>query len=120
MKLEVFRMLQRRANGMRREETEAEKILWDALRSRNLADAKFRRQQLFGPYIADFYCHERRLVIEVDGAAHGKSDVREYDELRTQYLQSLGLRVLRFWNAEVLQNLESVLATIERELEPRG
>jgi very-short-patch-repair endonuclease len=94
------------ARRLRRDATEAEKALWQRLRSRGFEGLKFRRQVPFGRYIADFFCEELQLVIELDGGQHADS---EKDVVRTRYLESQGLRVLRFWNNDVLGNMEGVL-----------
>jgi len=86
--------------------SDAEQALWRLLRGRQISGLKFRRQHPFGDYILDFVCLENRLVIEVDGGQHGEQ--RVYDENRTQKLQEAGFCVLRFWNNEVLKEMESV------------
>jgi len=96
-----------RARALRRDSTEAERKLWSLLRSRRLSAYKFRRQFPIGPYIADFACFARRLVIELDGGQHASA--QSYDEARTRYLESQGWRVLRFWNNDALANPEGVL-----------
>ena len=94
--------------------TDAERRLWRALRNRQLAGYKFRRQHPVPPYVADFACVERGLIVEVDGGQHTR---REHtDALRSQALQIQGYRVLRVWNNEVMENLEGVLAVILRAL----
>jgi adenine-specific DNA methylase/very-short-patch-repair endonuclease len=103
------------ARSLRKEQTDAETLLWTLLRNRRLAGRKFRRQHSIPPYVVDFYCHEASLVIEVDGGQHAER--RRYDETRTRFLESRGLRVLRFWNHEVLQQTESVLEAIWSELQ---
>ena len=70
---------------------------------------KFRRQHVIAPYIVDFYCHELGLVIELDGSQHGTDDAIEYDAERTKFLEALNLKVVRYWNHEVLQNMDVVL-----------
>ncbi len=85
---------------------DAEQALWRVLRGRQVSDLKFRRQHPFRDYILDFVCLENKLVIEVDGGQHGQQE--EYDKNRTQELQAAGFHVLRFWNNEVLQEIESV------------
>ena len=99
-----------KAKELRHRPTDAELLLWKRLRNRNIDDAKFRRQQPIGPYVVDFACMERRLVVEVDGGQH--ADQVERDEARTAYLKSKGYRVLRYWNNEVLGQTESVLEAI--------
>ncbi len=86
--------------------SDAEQALWHLLRCRQISGLKFRRQHPFGDYILDFVCLENKLVIEVDGGQHEQQ--AWYDENRTQELQAAGFRVLRFWNNEVLREIESV------------
>jgi very-short-patch-repair endonuclease len=90
--------------------TDAEKRLWQAIRANQLENCRFRRQYLIGPYIADFACIDKKLVVELDGGQH--QDQVEYDEKRTRFLQAQGWRVLRFWNNDVLTNLDGVLASV--------
>ena len=92
--------------------TEAEKILWNKLRLKQLG-VKFRRQHPINKYIADFYCHEIRLVIEVDGDNHLIPDQKEYDELRTEILQEFGIEVIRFENEQVLNKIDEVVKEIK-------
>jgi adenine-specific DNA-methyltransferase len=99
-----------RARGLRRAMTDVERLLWRYLRNRHLSGWKFRRQHEVGHYIVDFVCAEAMLVVELDGGQH--AELVDYDERRTQYLQSMGYRVLRFWNNDVLANIESVLEVI--------
>lgn len=104
-------LLIERAKGMRREPSPFENKLWLALRAGRLGGAKFRRQNVVGPYIVDFACRmPRMLVIEVDGDTHGST--AERDARRTQYLEGRGYRVLRFTNTDVRTNLGAVLAAI--------
>ena len=102
------------ARQLRRQQTDAEQKLWSAIRNRQLAGLKFRRQVPIGAYIVDFYCHECRLVLELDGSQHLAQ--LEYDDIRTCFLQ--GIRVLRFWNNEILSNIEGVLQQIYTEAFP--
>jgi primosomal protein N' (replication factor Y) len=90
--------------------TEAEKKLWYRLRLRQLENCKFRRQHPIGPYIADFACIEKTLIIEVDGGQHNAN--QEQDSRRGAYLRKRGFRILRFWNHAVLQEMDSVLEII--------
>lgn len=94
---------------MRRRETEAERRLWTRLRNRQLGGFKFVRQEPIGPYIADFACRERRLVVELDGSGHAGSP---RDAVRDAFMAANGYRILRFWNPEVTSNLDGVLETI--------
>ena len=99
-----------RARELRRSMTAAEKLLWQHLRAHRVDGWHFRRQQVIAGYIVDFYCHAAALVIEVDGAVHDSQ--AEYDQERDQVLQQLGLRVMRFKNPDVLEDLDSVLERI--------
>jgi very-short-patch-repair endonuclease len=97
--------------------TDAEQKLWRYLRMVPRDDAHFRRQATIGPYFADFACHGTRLVIEVDGGQHGESRGAVGDAKRTTFLEARGYRVLRFWNNEVLSNIEGVMQAINAALE---
>lgn len=97
------------AKTLHRSQTKAERLLWSELRNRKFEGVKFRRQHPIGKYIADFYCNELKLVIEVDGAVHNSQDQREYDTSRTQELNEKGIVVIRFTNSEVENNLQNVL-----------
>jgi very-short-patch-repair endonuclease len=101
-----------RARDLRRAMTEAEKKLWWQLRQLPLANSHFRRQAAIGPYFADFASHKSRVVIEVDGGGHGQARQAAFDSKRSAYLKSRGYRVLRFWNNEVLQEIEGVMTLI--------
>lgn len=92
--------------------TPAERLLWSRLRDRRLAGFKFRRQVPVGPYIVDFLCAEARVIVEIDGGQHNLPDARAQDQERTRFLEAKGYKVLRFWNNEVLGNLEGVLTVI--------
>jgi very-short-patch-repair endonuclease len=100
------------AQQLRRELTPAERVLWEALRSRQVGGLRFRRQHAVGPFVLDFYCPAARLIIEVDGSVHDQQ--AEQDAARTEHLEAYGLRVLRFRNEEVLDNLPVILARIEQ------
>ena len=102
-----------RARDLRKNATDAEKRLWNALRE--ALPFKFRRQRPIGPFIVDFACPARKLVVELDGGQHATK--AEADERRTAELARYGYRVIRFWNSEVLANLDGVLETIRRELD---
>ena len=96
--------------------TPAEAVLWKSLQRGRLLEMKFRRQHSIGRYIVDFYCPERRLVIELDGAHHFGPTIEPYEEERTRHLESLNLKVIRFENRDVLENLEGVLEVIKSAL----
>ena len=103
-----------RSRALRRDRSDAEALLWRRLRGRQLAGAKFRRQQPIGPYFADFCCVEARLIIELDGGQHAEQADR--DAHQTAYLVDQGFRVMRFWNHDVLASTSAVLAAIAMEL----
>lgn len=97
--------------------TDAEQILWHFLRSRRFYDNKFRRQAQIDYYIVDFVCYDKKLVIELDSGQHLEPEKLEYDKKRTEYLNGEGFKVIRFYNTDVLKNLESVLEMLKVELE---
>ena len=103
------------AKQLRRNQTEVEKRLWYRLRARQIGGYKFRRQHQIGNFIADFVCPERMLIVEIDGGQHSEQVQR--DSARTTALFSMGYRVLRFWNNEVVENIEAVLEVIRLALE---
>ena len=104
------------ARKLRQRQTEAERSLWMRLRSRQMEGVKFRRQHPIGPYIVDFVSTEKKLIIEVDGGQHNEKGIKGKDEERTLWLKKQGYRVLRFWNNEVLSNMEGVLEKIRENL----
>ena len=107
------------ARRMRQEPTWAEELLWHKLRRNQLRGYKFNRQHPLGRYIADFYCAELRLVIEIDGEVHDTERQREYDSIRTQELEGRRLTVLRFRNEEVAEDINQVLRAILLRLPAR-
>jgi very-short-patch-repair endonuclease len=107
-----------RARQLRRAMTDVEKKLWWRLRNDQLG-VSFRRQHPIGPYIVDFLAPSVGLVIEVDGGQHGMDDQLAFDARRSEFLEARGLRVMRFWNNEVMSNLEGVLETIWLALQAR-
>ena len=94
--------------------TDVERMLWQALRSKQFGGYRFRRQHPIGRYIADFACIEQKIVIELDGGQH--QEQLAYDNQRTAFIQAQGWQVLRFWNNDVLNNLDGVLTTIAERL----
>jgi len=104
-----------RAGELRREQTPAEAKLWAYLRPQRLNGVHFRRQHAIGPYITDFCAPRQKLVIELDGSQH--LDQEEYDAERTAFLESKGCRLLRFWNGDVMNNINGVMTVILEELE---
>ena len=110
------KQLRHLARNLRRNQTDAELRLWRTLRSRQIQGEKFRRQYPLDKYILDFVCLEEKLVVEVDGSQH--QDQAHEDGLRTRFLESKGLSVLRFNNLEVLANIEGVVFTIVESVAP--
>ncbi len=100
------------ARELRRRTTDAEALLWRLLRNRHMAGAKFRRQHPLSPYVLDFYCHDAGLAVELDGGQHNEATGRRHDARRDAFLAQKGIRVLRFWNHEVLNQTEAVLEAI--------
>lgn len=105
----------KRAEQLRESMTPAETIVWNYLRA-NGFHLKFKRQHHIATYVADFYCHELKLIIEIDGDIHGNEDVKKYDEQRENYLKELGLHILRFQNQQVFQHFPIVISTIEQTI----
>ena len=105
-----------KARELRNNMTEAEKILWNELRNRRVFKSRFRRQHPIDIFIADFYCHEYKLVIEIDGEIHSKKEIQEYDDGRTHDIEKFGIKILRFSNNQILTDLCSVKKIILNEL----
>jgi very-short-patch-repair endonuclease len=105
--------LRKIARILRKNQTLAEGVLWSRLRSRQISGCKFRRQHPIDQYILDFYSSEINLAIEVDGGQHSDDKHQRMDDARTDYLETRGIRVIRFWNDEVLNNLDDVLMEID-------
>ena len=104
------------AKNLRRKRTEAEKMLWNHIRAKQLHGLKFRGQEPVGKYIVDFVCYEKNFVIELDGGQHVGQ--KKGDNERDSWLASQGFRVLRFWDNEVLMNVEGVLENIKDQVSP--
>jgi very-short-patch-repair endonuclease len=102
------------AKRLRGEMTDAERVLWREVRAHRFAGYKFKRQEPLDSYVVDFICYEAKLIIEIDGGQH--ADKRGADEVRTRWLESQGYCVLRFWNNDVLNNIEGVMQEIEKYL----
>jgi|SRR3989338_1216598 len=103
-------IFKKRRKELRRNQTQAEKIIWSRLRNKQINGLKFYRQWSIGSYILDFYCHPLKLAIEIDGGQHNENDV--YERTRTQFLQKQNIILLRFWNNEVLENIDGVMNNI--------
>jgi len=108
--------LKQRSRQLRNNMTDAERRLWAKIRMKQLKGYHFYRQKPIGDYIVDFFCPRAKLVIEVDGSQHSSDETTEYDKIREEYLASLGLKVLRFINTEVLKNIDGVIEKIEKEI----
>ncbi|MBF0484649.1 MAG: endonuclease domain-containing protein [Candidatus Omnitrophica bacterium] len=102
---------------LRREQTEAEKLVWIYIRNRHMQKIKFRRQYPIGDYIIDFYAPSIKLAIEIDGGQHYEDIGESKDKVRSQYLNSQGIKVLRFTNKDVLGNMDGVYDVIENTIE---
>jgi very-short-patch-repair endonuclease len=109
---QVTRTMRSRARSLRRDSTDAECIIWSALRAHRLNGASFRRQTPIGPYVVDFLCHNARLVVELDGGQHFEPQQQRRDARRDAFLTNKGYRVLRFNNHDVITNKAAVLETI--------
>jgi very-short-patch-repair endonuclease len=105
--------------ALRQETTQAEELLWERIRNKKLDGLKFRRQHPLLNYIADFYCHEKKLVLEVDGSIHTKEANTESDKGRTYALGESGIAVIRFWNSEIVYSIEDVLLRIKEAVSNR-
>lgn len=106
-------IIHKQAKELRAKQTRAEKVLWSFLSNKQLK-RKFRRQHPINQFIADFYCHELKLVIEVDGEIHENEDRKEYDKMRDEHIRSLGVRLIRFKNARILENPDNVVNEIKK------
>lgn len=107
------------ARALRQSMTDAEQLLWHCLRHKQLGGFRFRKQHPFERFVLDFYCCEVKLAIELDGGQHNEPDAKARDRERTALLATHGIKVLRFWNNEVISNIEGVLQTIYGELNER-
>lgn len=108
--------LQSDATSMRKQPSRAERALWDLLRNRRFEGYKFRRQHQIGSYIADFACIKAKLIVEADGPSHTLLDQLEHDRIRTEHLNSLGWRLLRLSNGEILSDESSTIRKIQDAL----
>lgn len=111
-----MRSLTHLARKLRKEATEAERLLWSYLRRKSLFGLKFRRQEQIGDYIVDFVCYEKKLIIELDGGHHNQDETKENDFKRQKWLESQKFQVIRFWNSEVLKNINGVLQVIKAKI----
>jgi very-short-patch-repair endonuclease len=104
------------ARELRKNMTDAERLLWSKIRGRQINNLQFYRQRIIGDYIVDFYCPKRSLVIEVDGGQHYIPDGQNSDQKRDEHLKLLGLNVVRFSNIEVLKNIDGVIQKVQELL----
>ena len=109
-----------RARYLRKSATDCERILWRHLRNRKFAAYKFRRQHPLDPYVLDFYCPALKLAIELDGSGHDTRAREKRDQIREKFLSEEGIAIIRFWNHQVREELDSVLDAICLALENRG
>jgi len=109
-----------RARGLRQNSGWAERLMWKWLRDRRFTDYKFRRQHPVGPYTLDFFCEDAQLSIELDGGQHGVPENQVRDEIRTRFLQNLGIKELRFWNSRLRTNPQGVRQMIFQALHERA
>jgi len=109
------KILKDRRKELRNNATEAEKILWENLKHNKLDGLKFTRQYSAGPYILDFYCPKLRLGIELDGGYHKEREAMLYDTDRTDFLKGANIKLIRFWNDEIINNIKMVLGRIYNE-----
>ncbi len=108
--------LKQYSRQLRENMTDAERYLWAKIRMKQLKGYQFYRQKPIGDYIVDFFCPRAKMVIEVDGSQHFSDEITEDDRIRDEYMSSLGLRVLRFTNTDVLTHTEGVIERIEEEI----
>ena len=106
-----------RASELRNSMTKAEETLWKELKNRKTFKAKFRRQHPIDIFIADFYCHKYKLVVEVDGEIHTEKEIQEYDDGRTHDIEKPGIRILRFTNTKVITDIQTVKQRILDEID---
>ena len=104
------------ARNLRKNSTIQERRLWNLLKNRQFYNLKFKRQQPIGDYIVDFICKEAKIIIEIDGGQHNEPENIEYDKTRTEYLNTLGYKVIRFWNNEIYENIEGVGFRLKEEI----
>ena len=114
----IVRNLTHLARKLRKESTKAERLLWKRLRGKKLLNLKFRRQEQIGDYIVDLVCYEKKFIIELDGGHHNDDETKKKDIIRQNWLIDEGFTVIRFWNSEVLKNINGVLQIIKEKLIP--
>ena len=110
--------LKHRRRELRRNQTDAEKAFWSKARNRQFYGLRFFRQYSMGPYILDFYCPTLKLAVELDGGQHNQIENKEYDSGRSEYLKAQGIDVMRYWNNEVLLNMQGALDSMSLKVAP--
>ena len=105
------------ARKLRKNQTPQEAKIWSLLRNHRYKNLAFKRQHPIGDYIVDFICLEKKLIIEIDGGQHNQPNDIEYDKKRTKFLNSLGFKVVRFWNTDIDKNIAGVYKILQREFE---
>ncbi len=110
----MVRILAPLARNLRKNATDVERAVWRHLRAKRFAALKFRRQEVIGPYIVDFVCFKKRIIVELDGGQHNEEQGKRKDKERDHYLKDQGFTVVRYWNNEVLENLALVLEDMYR------
>ena len=105
-----------RARELRKNLTQQERKLWNLLKNKQFHNLSFRRQHPIGDYIVDFICRSQKLIIELDGGQHNIDENIKYDKKRTEFLESLGFKVIRFWNNDIDNNIEGVIKFIEENI----
>jgi len=108
------------ARQLRKNMTDAERRLWSVLQCKQLQGLKFRRQAAIGRFVVDFVCFSHKLIVELDGGQHNEESARSYDQRRTDWLQSQGYRVLRFWKHDVMEDTDAVIEVIWKSLQDSG
>ena len=106
--------LQLKARNLRNNQTQQERKLWSLIKNRQFYGYRFLRQYAIPPYIVDFICREKQVIIEIDGGQHNDAAALEYDRIRTEYLNSQGFKVVRFWNNDIDGNIEGVYLELEK------
>ncbi len=109
-----------KSKELRKNSTDAEQKMWDLLRRNQIAGLHFKRQKPIGKYVADFVCASKKIIIEIDGGQHNESDNIINDNIRTKYFEDLGYKVIRFWNNEVIENIEGIKEFLFNSLAPLG
>jgi len=103
---------------LRKNFTDAERRIWSKLRRKQVLGLRFFRQYSVGPYILDFYCPARKLGVEIDGGQHAEYSATKYDEKRSEYLNKHGIRIIRFWNNDILKNTDGAMIELMKNLTP--